>query len=127
MTTQMHLFQPALPPALLKQVRRVRSRYQEALGAAGEGDFTHEADLRAVSHQVGHLLALEARKGPAERGGLGMLEISLAVDQFFPELRGWNRLESERRERERLRSLHAAAVGLPTPARPPVSRKRRAS
>lgn len=80
----------ALPPGLEDQLRRLRRRYAPVLRAAAEGDFSREEELHAISRRLGHLLAREARKTPEERGGLRMIDISLAVDGLFPELRAWN-------------------------------------
>lgn len=90
---QSNVFQTALPLGLFDRLQRVRQRYAAALKAAQAGDYARAGELRVVSRVVGHLLADEARKAPAERGGLRMLDISLAVDSFFPELRGWNQHE----------------------------------
>lgn len=86
----MQTFQVALPMDMFDRLQRVRRRYADALLSAGNGDYSRALELRSVSRYLGHMLAQEARKQPEERGGLGMLDISLAVDRFFPEMRGWN-------------------------------------
>jgi len=83
-------FQAALPLELLVRLQRIRHRYAHVLQAAARGDFTHERELTRLGRLLGHILAAEARKSPAERGGMRMLEICLAVDAYFPELRPWN-------------------------------------
>ncbi|MDF2630257.1 MAG: hypothetical protein K0R39_4088 [Symbiobacteriaceae bacterium] len=95
-------FQAALPLALFERMQRIRQRYGAALAGAIAGDFSRSQDLRTVSRAVGHLLATEARKSVDERGGLRMLDISLMVDAFFPELRGWNQFEMRRLHQRRL-------------------------
>ncbi|HYF76104.1 MAG TPA: hypothetical protein VD973_03140 [Symbiobacteriaceae bacterium] len=95
-------FQVSLPLALYERMHRIRQRYGAALKAAIAGDFSLSQDLRTVSRAVGHLLATEARKSPEERGGLRMLDISLMVDSFFPELRGWNQHEMRRLHQRRM-------------------------
>lgn len=94
--------QMALPVDLFGRLQRVRRRYATALAAAGQGDFSQGEQLRVASRLVGRLLAEEARKAPEERGGLRMLDISLAVDRFFPELRAWTQREVAQRQRERM-------------------------
>lgn len=105
--------QASLPLEFLDRVQLLRSRYGIALLAAGQGNYTYAQELRAVSRQVGRLLAEEARKGPQARGGLRMLDISLAVDQLLPELRGWNQWEAQEQQRRRL----LCAQVLPAPVR----------
>lgn len=90
MAVLMQTFQTALPLDLFARLQRIRRRYAGVLRAAASGDFSREGELRTVSRALGHMLATEARKSPAERGGLRMLDISLAVDSSFPELRAWN-------------------------------------
>ncbi len=94
MATLIQTFQAALPLELYGQLQRVRNRYAAALLAAGRGDYSHRRELRAVARQVGRILAREARKSLEERGGLRMLDLSLAVDRLFPELRGWTQHEA---------------------------------
>lgn len=86
-----------LPPELASGLERLRRRYAAVLRAAAEGDFSREEELHAISRRLGHLLAREARKTPEERGGLRMIDISLAVDGLFPELRAWNQQAALRR------------------------------
>lgn len=95
-------FQALLPLVLYERMQRIRQRYAAALKAALAGDYSHARDLRTVSRAVGHLLASEARKTREERGGLRMLDISLMVDSFFPELRGWNQHEARRLHQRRM-------------------------
>ncbi|HYF92021.1 MAG TPA: hypothetical protein VD969_07220 [Symbiobacteriaceae bacterium] len=95
-------FQAALPLALFERMQRIRQRYGGALKAATTGDYSFAQELRTVSRAVGHLLATEARKSLDERGGLRMLDISLMVDGFFPELRGWNQHEMRRLHQRRM-------------------------
>lgn len=83
-------FQASLPLELFVRLQRIRRRYARVLQAAGRGDFSNESALHGVSRLLGHILAKEARKSPQERGGLRMLDLSLAVDSYFPELRTWN-------------------------------------
>ena len=52
---------------------------------------------------MGHLLAQEAKKSPAERG-MRMLEVSLSVDRLFPELRDWNEREGLAKQQQRLQA-----------------------
>jgi len=95
--------QTSLPPDMLRQFERLRSRYAKALAAAQAGDYARARELRTLSRLIGRLLAREARKSPQERGGLRMLDLSLAVDRYFPELRGWTQYELHQQYRERLR------------------------
>jgi hypothetical protein len=95
-------FQTALPLDLFDRVHRVRSRYAAALLAASVGDYEHAQELRSLSRYLGHLLARQARLTPEQRGGVRMLDISLAVDGFFPELRGWTQYELAQSHRRRL-------------------------
>lgn len=90
MAVLVQTFQTSLPIELFDRLQRIRRRHAPALKAAARGDFTGEADLHAVSRSLGRILAEEARKSPEERGGLRMLDISLAVDSYFPEMRAWN-------------------------------------
>jgi hypothetical protein len=90
MAVVVQTFQASLPIFLFDRLQQLRRRYAKALQAAAAGDFSPDSQLRSVSRAIGHLLAEEAKKPPAERGGLRMLDISLEVDSFFPELRGWN-------------------------------------
>lgn len=102
--------QGSLPVDLFDRLQDVRNRYAVALAAAATGDYSHRSDLRAASRYVGALLAKEARKSVEERHGLRLLDISLAVDRFIPELRGWNQFDALQQQRRRLNQLHAAAV-----------------
>lgn len=95
--------QTSLPLDMLREFQRLRTRYAKALAAAQAGDYARAQELRTVSRVVGHLLAREARKSLEERGGLRMLDLSLAVDRYFPELRGWTQYELHQRYRERIR------------------------
>lgn len=104
MAVLVQTFQASLPLELFARLQRVRRRYASVLQAAGRGDFSREAELHAVSRLLGHMLAKEARKSPEERGGLRMLDISLAVDAYFPELRAWN-------QQAHLRYRPAGALG----------------
>jgi hypothetical protein len=106
---QSSMFQTALPLGLFDRLQRVRQRYAAALRAAHAGDYARAGELRTVSRVIGHLLAVEARKSLDERGGLRMLDISLAVDSFFPELRGWNQHEILQRHIRRMEGTIAAA------------------
>lgn len=108
MVAQPESSQSTLPLDLFGRLYRVRARYAAALKAAAAGDYSYEGDLRSATRLVGRLLAREARKRPEDRGGLRMLDISLAVDKLFPELRGWTRHEIELRQRQRLLSLPMA-------------------
>ncbi|MFZ5824411.1 MAG: hypothetical protein ACOY94_08795 [Bacillota bacterium] len=90
MAVLVQTFQASLPLDLFTRLHRIRRRYAAVLQAAAAGDFSNEGELHTVSRVLGHLLAKEARKEPHERGGLRMLDISLAVDSYFPELRSWN-------------------------------------
>ncbi len=90
MVVLVQTFQTALPLELLVRLQRIRHRYAAVLQAAGRGDLSHERELTRLGRLLGHLLAAEARKSPEERGGMRMLDISLAVDAYFPELRTWN-------------------------------------
>lgn len=108
--------QSTLPLDLFDQLNWLRRRYATALSAAGRGDFSHPGDLRSVTRHLGKLLASEARKSPEERGGMKMLEISLAVDQSFPELRAWNQYDLAQSQRKRVQE-----------ANPPVTPEERAS
>lgn len=100
----MQTFQTALPLELFARLERVRNRYAAALVAAGQGDFSQRVELRSVSRAVGHVLAQEARKSPEERGGMRLLDLTLAMDRFFPELRGCNQAEALRRLQDRTRA-----------------------
>lgn len=102
MATLVQTFQAALPLDLFERLQLLRNRYAGAILAAGQGDYIHTRELRALSRYLGRLLAREARKSLHERGGLRMLDISLAVDRFFPELRGWNQHDLLERHRRRL-------------------------
>lgn len=95
--------QANLPPELLAQFQRIRTRYAADFKAAQAGDYERAQGLHAASRWVGRLLAREARKSLQERGGLRMLDLSLAVDQFFPELRGWTQHQLLQHQRERMR------------------------
>ncbi len=95
-------FQTALPIELFERLQRIRNRYAPALLAAGQGDYSRRVELRSVSRVVGHILAQEAKKSPEERGGMRLLDLSLAVDRFFPELRGWNQKAALERLANRL-------------------------
>jgi len=106
--------QCTLPLDLFDQLNWLRRRYAAALSAAGRGDYSHPADLRSLTRHLGRLLAQEARKSQEERGGLKMLEISLAVDRTFPELRAWNQHDLARLHRER---IQAAAPATPQAVR----------
>ncbi|MFZ5816630.1 MAG: hypothetical protein ACOY93_15275 [Bacillota bacterium] len=90
MAVLVQTFQASLPLDLFARLQRVRRRYAAVLQAAARGDFSREGELHAISRILGHMLAKEARKSPEERGGLRMLEISMAVDSYFPEMRAWN-------------------------------------
>lgn len=90
MAVMVQTFQASLPIELFTRLQRIRRRYAAVLRSAAKGDFHDEAELLAVSRSVGQILAQEARKSVAERGGLRMLDLSLAVDAYFPELRAWN-------------------------------------
>lgn len=96
MAVLVQTFQASLPLDLFTRLQRIRRRHAAVLQAASAGDFSSEGELRTVSRVLGHLLAEEARKSPHERGGLRMLDISLAVDSYFPELRAWNQQEALR-------------------------------
>jgi hypothetical protein len=90
MAAVLHSYQSELPVTLFDHLYHVRHRYARALRGAATGDFTQAKELRSVSRYVGHLLADEARKSLAERGGVNLVEISIAVDRYLPELRRWN-------------------------------------
>ena len=105
MAAQPEILQSTLPLDLFDRLHRVRARYAAALKAAAAGDYSHEGDLQVATRLVGRLLAREARKRPEDRGGLRMLDISLAVDRLCPELRGWTRYDIERRQRQRVLSV----------------------
>ncbi|HWI64020.1 MAG TPA: hypothetical protein VNT75_19460 [Symbiobacteriaceae bacterium] len=102
-------FQTALPLMLFERMQRIRQRYAAALKAAGMSDYSRAQELRTVNRAVGHLLATEAKKSIDERGGLRMLDISLMVDSFFPELRGWNQHEMRQLHQRRLSSMSGRA------------------
>lgn len=104
MTIIVQTFQTALPIDLFERLQRVRNRYAAALVAAGTGDYSRRIELRSISRAVGHILAAEAGKSPEERGGMRLLDLTLAVDRFFPELRGWNQSEALRRLELRTRA-----------------------
>jgi|GEM_PF-2361566 len=114
--------QALLPITLFHRLQRIRNRYAVALKAAGAGDYTFGGDLHTVARHIGRLLATEARKTPEERGGLRMWDISLMVDQAFPEMRGWNRYEVEQKARQRIASEQATAM-----ARSALKQEERAS
>lgn len=103
------LMQSTLPFNLFDHLQGVRIRYAVALAAAGQGDYSRSVELRAVSRYVGHLVAQEARKTLEERNGVRMLDISLAVDRFFPELRGWHQYDVVQRQTQRLNRLLTAS------------------
>lgn len=103
------LVQAALPLVLFERLHRIRQRYAAALKAAMAGDYSQAQALRTVSRAVGHLLASEARKSVDERGGLRMLDISLMVDGFFPELRCWNQHEMRQLHQRRLSAVGSRA------------------
>lgn len=103
------LMQSTLPFNLFDHLQGIRIRYAVALAAADQGDYSHSVELRAASRYVGHLLAREARKTLEERNGVRMLDISLAVDRFIPELRGWNQHDIAQRQVQRLNRLLAAS------------------
>lgn len=111
MATIVQTFQAALPLGLFERLERVRNRYASALLFAGKGDYSLELELRAATRYLGRLLAQEARKSPEERGGMRMMEISLAVDRFFPELRGWHQHDALQRQRKRLVAMIQASAG----------------
>lgn len=83
-------FEGRMPGDLYAKLQRLRRRHGRVLRAAAAGDFSNEAELHAISRRLGRMLAETARRPVEERGGLRMLEISLAVDRMFPELRAWN-------------------------------------
>lgn len=83
-------FEGRMPGDLYARLLRLRRRHRAVLQAAAAGNFSDEAQLHALSRRLGRMLAETARKPVEERGGLRMLEISLAVDRMFPELRAWN-------------------------------------
>jgi hypothetical protein len=95
-------FQTVLPLALSERLHRVRSRYAAALLAAGKGDYTPLRELRCVSRYLGHVLAEQARLSPEERGGLRLLDVTLAVDRLFPEMRGFTQYELLQSHRRRI-------------------------
>lgn len=108
-------FQASLPADLFERLQRARNRYSDALLAASQGDYTCRDELRAVSRYIGRLLAEEARRSPEERGGIRLLNLSLEVARFFPELKGWNQHEIRAQERERLKGF--SSIGNPIPVR----------
>lgn len=110
MATVRSSVQATLPLGLFDRLQRIRRRYQAALKAATVGDFSRSHELGLVSRSIGHLLAEEAKKSAEERGGLGMLDIAIAVDKFLPELRGWN----QHQVLQRMESLRTP-LGLPRP------------
>lgn len=114
MTTIVQTFQASLPADLFERLQRVRNRYADALLAASKGNYAHRDELRALSRYIGRLLAEEARRSPEERGGIRLLDLSLEVARFFPELKGWNQHEIRVQERERLKGF--SPVGSPVPA-----------
>ncbi|MBY6275515.1 hypothetical protein [Symbiobacterium thermophilum] len=83
-------FDGRMPGDLYERLVRLRRRHRAVLQAAAAGDFSNEAELHALSRRLGRMLAETARMPVEQRGGLRMLEISLAVDRMFPELRAWN-------------------------------------
>ena len=95
-------FQPALPLELFDLLHQQRRQYAAALLAAGTGDYSHAQELRSLSRYLGHVMAQQARLTAAERGGVSMVDIALAVDSFFPELRGWTQHELAKSHRRRL-------------------------
>lgn len=101
MAVLVQTFQASLPLDLFTRLHRIRRRYKPVLAAAAQGDWSNEGELHTLSRLLGHLVAKEARKSPAERGGLRMLDISLTVDSFFPELRPWNQQAALRRRLSR--------------------------
>jgi len=103
------LMQSTLPFSMFDHLQGVRTRYAMALAAAGRGDYSHSVELRTASRYVGRLLAHEARKTLEERNGVRMLEISLAVDRFFPELRAWHQYDVVQRQVERLNRFLTAS------------------
>jgi len=103
------VMQSTLPFNLFDHLQGVRVRYAVALSAAGQGDFSHSVELRAASRFVGHLVAREARKSLEERNGVRMLDISLAVDRFMPELRGWHQFDVVQRQTQRLNRFLTAS------------------
>lgn len=113
--------QAALPLALFAHLEQLRTRYAKALEAAAKGDYSCETELRTVARFLGYLLAREARKQPEERGGLPMLEISLAVDRMLPEMRGWTQHETQRGHQRRLARMASVGDRLPVP---PSGRRR---
>lgn len=117
MATLIQTFQAALPLDLFERLSRVRTRYAAVLRGAAAGDFSRARELRSLSRYLGRLLAKEARKAPEERGGLRMLDLSLAVDQLLPELRGWNQYEALQQHRSRLLGLPVAKLPLPVVAK----------
>lgn len=83
-------FQASLPLDLFTRLQRLRRRYAPVLQAAAQGDFADEVRLHSLTRRLGRILAEAAHMSVEERGGLRMLELSLAVDGLFPELRPWN-------------------------------------
>lgn len=102
-------FQTALPLELFDRLQRVRNRYAPALLAASAGDYDRAQELRTLGRYLGHLLAQQARLTPEQRGGVRMLDISLAVDGFFPEFRGWTQHELLQSHRRRLLARERAS------------------
>ncbi|HLN62212.1 MAG TPA: hypothetical protein VK464_11725 [Symbiobacteriaceae bacterium] len=116
MVTLVQTFQTSLPMGLFDRLQRLRRRYGAALKAAASGTYTgREQQLRTVSRTVSSLLADEAKKSLEDRGGLRMVDLLLAVDGLFPELRGWNQYEALQRHKQR---MAGDQLGLPAPVVP---------
>jgi hypothetical protein len=115
MATLVQTFQASLPLGLYEKLQQLRRRYSAALKAAAVGNYTQrEQQLRNLSRAVSHLLAEELRKAPAERGGLRMVDVLLAFDSLFPELRGFTEYETVQRARQR---MNGDELGLPVSPR----------
>lgn len=100
----------AMPLELMQRLGRLRRRYKEALRRAAATDFSLADQLQALQTTLGHLLAREAKKTRADRG-MAMLDLSLSVYRYFPELREWSEREAMAVHNRRLQKLTA----LPAP------------
>lgn len=98
-----------MPLELLQRLRRLRRRYKEALLRAAQADFGLADQLHALYATLGRIVANEAKKSRAERG-LPMLELSLSVYRYFPELQEWSEREVLAVQNRRLQKLTTQAA-----------------
>lgn len=95
-----------MPLELMQRLGRLRRRYKDALRRAAAADFSLAEQLHALHTTIGNLLAREAKKSRSDRG-MPMLDLSLSVYRYFPELREWSEREAMAAHNRRLQELTA--------------------